>query len=66
MTLKVFLKENKINATANQRAKIGLLISKENDSNGRINENGHNVKDYKENFLNDSETIVIIINYLTL
>ncbi len=64
MTLKEFLEENKINATSDQRSVIGRLISKKDDNKGYVLENGSNVKDYKEHFLNDIKTTSIIINYL--
>ena len=65
MTLKQFLHQNKIKATDNDRCNIGRLISSENDSNGSIKEDGHRVKDYKESFLNDPKTQLLIIGFLS-
>ena len=65
MTLKEFLEDNKINATPDQRSVIGRFISKNNDNNGYVFENGSNVKNYKDEFLNEIETTCKIINYLT-
>lgn len=64
MTLKEFLKENHIQATANQRSQIGFLISQIGDSKGYVLEDGWNVKDYYKDFLNSDRTIEIIINHL--
>jgi len=64
MTLKEHLEEHCISATPDQRSQIGSLIASKNDSKGRIIEDGHNVKDYKESFLNSIKTSDIIINYL--
>ena len=64
MTLKEFLENHKILCSPNQRSKIGLLISSKNDSNGRVIEEGYNVKDYKESFLESKNVTDIIINFL--
>lgn len=64
MTLKEFLLKNNISATQDQRSQIGYLISQIGDNNGYVLEDGWNVKDYKESFLNDIRTTDIIINHL--
>ena len=64
MTLKQYLETHNINVSPDDRSKLGALISQKNDSNGRTIEDGHNVKDYKIEFLNDSKTITKILNFL--
>ena len=64
MTLKEFLLTHKVKATPDQRSCIGRLISSECDSNGLTLEDGHNVKDYKEDALNNDKTTELIIGFL--
>ena len=64
MTLKEFLLTHKVKATPDQRSCIGRLISTENDSDRLTLEDGHNVKDYKEDALNNDKKIELIINFL--
>lgn len=63
MTLKEYFILHSIDASPNQRSKIGELISSKNDSIGRVIEDGWNVKDYREEFLQCDITIGIILNY---
>lgn len=63
-TLKQFLEENGIKATPDQRSRLGRFISKPDDNNGRVREDGFKVKDYKEDFLNNEHTQMAIIFFL--
>ena len=63
MTLKEYFTENEIEATPDERSKLGRVISRENDSNGYLIEDGRSVKDYKETFLKSHNTTVRIINF---
>ena len=65
MTLKNYLNQNNIKATPDDRSRIGVLLSNCKHSYIRTIEDGHNVKEYEESFLDDVETQIIIINYLT-
>ena len=64
MTLKEFLEKNEIKATGKQRSQIGYKISQIGDNYGYVLEDGLNVKNYYEHFLNEPRTIDIILNHL--
>ena len=65
MTLKVYLEQNNIKATPDDRSRIGKLLSGCKHYFTRTIEDGHNVKEYEESFLDDVNTQIIIINHLT-
>lgn len=64
MTLKEHLEKNNVKATKDQRSQIGKLLSKIDNTTNRVLEDGWNVKDYDNSFLNDIRTSTIIINHL--
>lgn len=64
MTLKEFFDENNVKVTPDQRSEIGRLISSNSKILGYVNEDGHNVKNYCPEFLQQQETTKSIINYL--
>jgi len=65
MTLKEHLENHNLKATKDQRSQIGKLLSKIDDTTNRVLEDGWNVKDYDNSFLNDIKTSDIIINHLS-
>ena len=63
MTLKVYLEQNNIKATPDDRSRIGQLISSPDDSHGYTEEDGQRVKMYKLKFLESLKTQSLIIKY---
>lgn len=70
MTLKEFLKQNRVNLTDDQRLKLGKKIASVWDSQKRgdkfyIQEDGFKVIDYTISFLKQKSVIRNVIRFLT-
>lgn len=65
MTLKEYLESNGVNATPDQRSRLGHLISSPGDYIGRVIEDGHNVKDYRIEYLKSEDVCLTILSFLS-
>lgn len=63
MTLKEYFNNSNIDASPDDRSRIGLLISSKGDSEGKVLEDGQIVKNYVDGYLENPKSEQIMMKY---